>query len=48
MEKKKNVGKTCSKKKKKDGKTIGKKPSAAEFTASPYVEGTTSQTQNKE
>lgn len=42
------LGKHVQKKKKKDGKTIGKKPSAAEFTASPYVEGTTSQTQNKE
>lgn len=36
------------KKKKKMGKLSEKKPSAAEFTASPYVEGTTFQTQNKE
>lgn len=48
MEKKKKCWENMFKKKKKDGKTIGKKPSAAEFTASPYVEGTTSQTQNKE
>lgn len=48
MEKKKKMLGKHVQKKKKDGKTIGKKPSAAEFTASPYVEGTTSQTQNKE